>query len=84
MQELPGGRWQGFVTVAGMVGMITAMLVGCAAGLLAAVVSGKSLVAAFAAGVAVGIAALAGLMRFQRAAWERAASLFPGEDAGQQ
>jgi hypothetical protein len=37
IQGLRGGRWQGFLTVAGMVGVITAVLAGSAAGLLAAV-----------------------------------------------
>ena len=46
--------WQQFVTAAGMVALITAVLSGSAGGLLAAVVSGHSLVAALAAGVVVG------------------------------
>jgi hypothetical protein len=39
---------------------------------LAAAVSDGSTVAALVAGVAVGAAALAGLMKFQRATWQRA------------
>jgi hypothetical protein len=81
MQGLWGGRWQGFLTVAGMVGVVTAVLAGSAVGLLAAVVSNRSLVVALVAGVVVAVAALAWLMRYQRSAWERAATtrLFPDE-----
>jgi hypothetical protein len=77
-------RWQQFVTVAGMVAVITAVLAGSAGGLLAAVVSGHSLVAALAAGVVAGAASLTGLMRYQNSAWIRGsrASLFPGAEAG--
>jgi hypothetical protein len=75
--------WQQFVTVAGMVAVIIAVLAGSAAGLLAAVVSGHSLVAALVAGVVVAAAALTGLMRYQNSAWIRGtASLFPAADAG--
>ena len=76
--------WQQFLTVAGMVAVITAVLAGSAGGLLAAVVSGHSLVAALAAGVVVAAAALTGLMRYQNSAWIRGttASLFPGAEAG--
>jgi hypothetical protein len=78
------GRWQQFLTVAGMVAVITAVLAGSAAGLLAAVVSGHSLVAALVVGVVVAAAALTGLMRYQNSAWIRGstASLFPGAEAG--
>ncbi len=71
VQGLRGGVWQGFLTVAGMVGVVTAVLAGSAAGLLAAVVSGHSLVAALVAGVLVAVIALVWLMRYQRSAWER-------------
>jgi hypothetical protein len=81
IQGLRGGPWQGFLTVAGMVGVVTAVLAGSAAGLLAAVVSGQLLVAALLAGVLVAVAVLVVLMRFQTAAWDRAgkASPFPDE-----
>jgi ribose/xylose/arabinose/galactoside ABC-type transport system permease subunit len=74
------------VTIAGMVAVITAVLAGAASGLLAAVVSGHSLVAALAAGVVIAAAALTGLMRYQNSAWIRGttASLFPGAEAGPQ
>jgi hypothetical protein len=78
--------WQQFVTIAGMVAVITAVLAGAASGLLAAVVSGHSLVAALAAGVVIAAAALTGLMWYQNSAWIRGttASLFPGAEAGPQ
>lgn len=80
MQGLRGGRWQPFLTVAGMVGVITAVLAGSAAGLLAAVVFDHSLVAALVTGVVVAGAALVGLMRYQRSAWARVSTpLFPDE-----
>jgi len=65
-------RWQQFVTVAGMVAVITAILAGSACGLLAAVASGHSLVAALVAGVVVAAVALTALMRYQNSAWIRA------------
>ena len=77
------GLWQQFLTVAGMVAVITAVLSGSAGGLLAAVVSGHSLVAALVAGVVVAAAAPTGLMRYQNSVWIRGntASLFPGAQA---
>jgi hypothetical protein len=82
LQGLRGGVWQGFLTVAGMVGVVTAVLAGSAAGLLAAVASGRSLVVALVAGVPVAIVVLVWLMRYQLSAWEQvsAARLFPNED----
>jgi hypothetical protein len=76
------GAWQGFLTVAGMVGVVTAVLAGSAAGLLAALASGRSLVVALVAGVPVAIVVLVWLMRYQLSAWEQvsAARLFPNED----
>ena len=49
LQGIGGGRWQKFLTVAAMVGLVTAVLAGSAAGLLAAVISDHSLVAALMA-----------------------------------
>jgi NhaP-type Na+/H+ or K+/H+ antiporter len=71
MQGYRGARWQEFLTVAGMVGVVTAVLAGSAAGLLAAVIFDHSLVAALIAGVLVAVAALIRLMRTQRSAWKR-------------
>ncbi len=63
--------------------MITAVLAGSAAGLLAAVVFQHSLVAALVAGVVVAVAVLVGLLRYQASAWEQvsAAPLFADEEA---
>jgi hypothetical protein len=74
VQGLRAGRWQGFLTVAGMVAVVTAVLAGSATGLLAAVLSGHSLAAALAAGAVSGIALLAALMRYQYRKWQRAAA----------
>jgi hypothetical protein len=84
VQGLWGGPWQGFRTVAGMVGVITAVLAGSTAGLTAAVASDDSLAAALVAGAVVAITALVALMRFQRSVWKRAATtpLIVDEDGG--
>ena len=68
LQGVRPGFWQGFRTVAGMVAVITAVLTGSAAGLLAAVVAGHSGVAGFVTGGVAGLAVLAALMRIQTAA----------------
>jgi hypothetical protein len=85
--------WQQFVTVAGMVAVITSVLAGASGGLLAAVASGHSLVAALVAGVVVAAAVLTGLMRHQNSIWIRGqnsawirgttASQFPDAEPGQ-
>ena len=82
VQGLWGGRWQGFRTVAGMVAVITAVVAGSAAGLLAAVVSDHSLAAALAAGGLVAVPALILLMRYQRSAWRRSAEAPLISDSG--
>jgi hypothetical protein len=71
IQGLRGGYWQGFRTIAGMVGVVTAILAGSAVGLLTALADGHSGVAGFVAGAIVGVAILAALMEFQREAWQR-------------
>lgn len=77
IEGLWGGGWQMLRTVAGTVGVITAVLVGSTAGLAAAVAS-SSLAAALASGVIVGLAVLAALVRYQFSASDRAkqAALF--------
>ncbi len=75
LQGIGGGRWQKFLTVAAMVGLVTAVLAGSAAGLLAAVVSGHVLSVALIAGVLVAIAVFAALIRFQVSTWRRAAAV---------
>lgn len=84
IQGMHGGRWQRFLTVAGMVGVITAVLAGSAAGLLAAIAADHSLIAALGVGAVVAVAALAWLMRHQRSAWKqvRTAALFADEEQG--
>jgi len=73
VQGLPTNRrWQGFRTVAGMVGVITAVLAGSTAGVIAPAVAAHSLAAALIPGAAVALATLVGLMRFQRSAWRPA------------
>jgi hypothetical protein len=66
-----------------MVGVITAVLAGSAAGLLAAVASDHSLTAALASGAIVAAVVLAALMRYQNSAWVRAstAPLFIDDEA---
>jgi hypothetical protein len=69
------GRRQYFRTVAGMVGVITAVLAGSGTGLLAAVASDHSLTAALVTGGVAAVAALAAMMRYQQSGWERAATV---------
>jgi len=69
IQGLRAGYWQGFRTIAGMVGVVTAVLTGSAAGLIAAVAAGHSGVAGFVTGGMVALAVLVALMRFQSSAW---------------
>ena len=68
-QGVWAGRWQGFRTVAGMVGVITAVLAGSSAALVAIVASDHSPAAALIAGAVVALAALSALMRHQGHAW---------------
>jgi hypothetical protein len=73
-QGLMGGFWQGFLTVAGMLGVITAVLAGSTAALIAILAADHSLAAALISGAVVALVALVALMRFQRSAWEQAAT----------
>ena len=81
LQGIGGGRWQKFLTVAAMVGLVTAVLAGSAAGLLAAVVSDHSLIAALIADVLDAIAVFTALIHFQVSAWPQAALLLDDERA---
>ena len=65
---------QSLRTVAGMVGVITAVLAGATAGLVAIAASSHSLAAALSSSVVVALAAMAVLMRFQVRAYQRAAT----------
>ena len=81
IQGLPEGRWQSFVTIAGMIAVITSVLAGASVALLVAVVANHSLAAALAAGGAVTIAALVAMMRHQYSArtqlWQPAVESLP-------
>ena len=74
VQGLGGGRWQGFRTVAGMVGVITCVLFGSTIGLAVAVAFDHELALSLMAGGVSTLAALAAVMRFQTAAWRDAAA----------
>jgi hypothetical protein len=81
MHGLHGGYTQVFRTVAGMIGVVTAVLTGSAAGLLGTIIAGHSAVAGFVTGVVVGVVVLVALMWFQYVTWGRARreQLFEGE-----
>ena len=68
---------QSLRTVAGMVGVITAVLAGATAGLVAIAASSHSLAAALIAGVVVALAAMAVLIRFQERAYRKAGTRRP-------
>jgi len=82
MQRVPGDRWQGYRTVAGMVAVITAVLAGSTAALAAILIFDHSLAAAVISGTVVALPALIAMIRYQDLAWERAAAepLRHGED----
>jgi hypothetical protein len=82
MQRVPGDRWQGFRTVAGMVAVITAVLAGSTAAVAAALIFDHSLAAAVISGTLVALPAMLAMIRYQNSTWERAATepLWPGED----
>ena len=69
---LRSGYWPALRTTAGMIGMVTAVLTGSAAGLLAAIAAGHSAVAGFVTGGVAGVAVLVALMWFQLSAWVQA------------
>jgi hypothetical protein len=70
--SLLAGRRQVFRSVAGMVGVITAVLAGATAALIAIIASSHSLAAALVSGIVVGLATIIVLMRFQESAFLRA------------
>ena len=72
VQGLRGGYFQGFRTIAGMVAVITSVLAGSEAG-LGVIAAFDVPVASFAAGGVVALAAVIGLMTYQRGVWARAA-----------
>jgi hypothetical protein len=82
MQRVPGDRWQGYRTVAGMVAVITAVLAGSTAALAAILIFDHSLAAAVISGTLVALPTMLAMIRYQDSAWDRAAAepLAPGED----
>ena len=72
IQGLDTGSWRVSRTIAGMVGVVTAVLAGAGAGLIATVAADHSAVAGFATGGVVAVATVAALMRLQRSAWRHA------------
>jgi hypothetical protein len=81
-QRVPGDRWQGYRTVAGMVAVITAVLAGSTAALAAILIVDHSLAAAVISGTLVALPTVIAMIRYQDSTWERAAAepLTPGED----
>jgi hypothetical protein len=82
MQRVPGDRWQGYRTVAGMVALITAVLAGSTAGVAAILIFDHSLAAAVVSGMVVALPTMIAMIRYQDSVWERAATepLRPGKD----
>jgi ABC-type sugar transport system permease subunit len=82
MQRVPGDRWQGLRTVAGMVAVITAVLAGSAAALAAILIFDHSLAAAVISGTLVALPTMIAMIRYQDSAWDRAVTepFEPGED----
>jgi hypothetical protein len=82
MQRVPGDRWQGYRTVAGMVAVLTAVLAGSTAALAAILIFDHSLAAAVISGAVVALPAMVALVRHQDSAWQSAAAepLRPGEE----
>ena len=80
MQRVPGDRWQGYRTVAGMVAVVTAVLAGSTAALTAILIFDESLAAAVISGTLVALPTVIAMIRYQNSAWERAATepLEPG------
>jgi hypothetical protein len=69
---LSHGRSQGFLTTAGMVAVVTAVLVGGFAGMLCSVLFDHRLAPALSAGGVVAVGALLALTEYQRVTWIRA------------
>jgi len=69
VQGLPEGPWQHFVTIAGMIAVVTSVLAGASVAVLVAVVSDHSLAGALVAGGLVAVAGLGAMMRYQSVVW---------------
>jgi hypothetical protein len=72
MQRVPGDRWQGYRTVAGMVAVVTSVLAGSTAALAAILIFDHSLAAGVIAGTLVALPMLIAMIRHQDSTWERA------------
>jgi hypothetical protein len=79
--RVPGDRWQGYRTVAGMVAVLTAVLAGSTAALAAILIFDHSLAAAVISGAVVALPVMVALIRHEDSAWQRSAAepLRPGE-----
>jgi hypothetical protein len=74
MGRVPGDRWQGYRTVAGMVAVLTAVLAGSTAALAAILIFDHSLAAAVISGAVVALPVMIALIRHEDSAWQRAAA----------
>jgi hypothetical protein len=74
MGRIPGDRWQGYRTVAGMVGVLTAVLAGSTAALAAILIFDHSLVAAVISGAVIALPVMVALIGHQVSVWTRAAT----------
>jgi hypothetical protein len=74
MERVPGDRWQGYRTVAGMVAVITAVLAGSTAALAAILIFDHSLAAAVISGALVALPAMIAMIRREDSAWQSAAA----------
>jgi len=79
---LSHGRGQGFLTTAGMMAVITAVLIGGFAGLLCSVLFDHRLALALSGGAVLAAGALLALTEYQRAAWIRADAGDPRSSGG--
>jgi hypothetical protein len=82
MQRVPGDRWQGYRTVAGMVAVLTAVLAGSTAALAAILIFDHSLAAAVISGAVVALPVMVALIRHEDSVWHGAAAepLRPGKE----
>ena len=69
IQGLDTGPWRGSRTIAGMVGVVAAVLTGSAVGLTASAAAGHSAAVGFATGGVVALATVVAVMRVQDSAW---------------
>ena len=74
-ERVPGDRWQGYRTVAGMVAVITAVLAGSTGALAAILIFDHSLAAAVISGTLIAVPTMLAMIRYQDSEWERAAAV---------